>query len=65
MQLREIRRRLNNSKQQAEELGISLRHLANLKAKRLIPFVRLGGSIRYDPDQVRRALDKLSVKEVG
>jgi excisionase family DNA binding protein len=62
MQLRETRR-LNTAKEQAEELRISLRHLENLKAKRLIPFIRLGHSVRFDPEAVARALSKLTVKE--
>jgi excisionase family DNA binding protein len=64
MQMRETRR-LNTAKEQAEELNCSLRHLENLKAKRQIPFIRLGKSIRFDPVAVERALEKLTVKEVG
>ena len=54
---------LNTEKEQAEVMKISVRHLTHLRARRLIPFIRLGKSIRYDPVAVQRALEKLSVKE--
>ena len=50
--------------EQAEQLQCSIRHLINLRNKRLIPYVRLGKSIRYDPAAVQRALEKLTVKEL-
>ena len=56
--------RLNTEKQQAAQLQCSLRHLVDLRNKRLIPFIRLGRSIRYDPNAVQRALEKLTIKEV-
>jgi hypothetical protein len=61
----QMRRRPNTPKEQAEELNCSLRHLANLKTKRMIPHIKLGHSVRYDPAAVARALDKLSVKEIA
>ena len=57
--------RLLTEKEQAEELQCSLRHLANLRKRRLIPYVRLGRSIRFDPAAVERALTKLSVRELA
>jgi hypothetical protein len=56
--------RLITEKQQADQLQCSLRHLVDLRNKRLIPFIRLGRSIRYDPDAVQRALQKLTIKEL-
>jgi hypothetical protein len=56
--------RLNTEKQQAAQLQCSLRHLVDLRNKRLIPFIRLGRSIRYDPNAVQRALEKLTIKEL-
>jgi hypothetical protein len=50
-------------KEQAEILGISWHHLINLRTKRLIPFVKLGKSIRYNPAEVEKALKKLTVEE--
>ena len=57
--------RLLKEKQQAKELNCSLRHLINLRQKRLIPFIRLGQAIRYNPEDVQRALAKLTVKELA
>jgi Helix-turn-helix domain len=58
------REQLLCEKEQAAQLQCSLRHLINLRNKRLIPYVRLGRSIRYDPAAVQRALEKLTVKEL-
>jgi excisionase family DNA binding protein len=65
MQPRTTYRRLNTAKQQAEALNCSLRHLAKLKARRVIPYVKLGKSLRFDPEAVQRAIEKLSVREIG
>ena len=56
--------RLLTEREQAEQLRCSLRHLVGLRNKRLIPFIRLGRSIRYDPNAVERALKKLTIKEL-
>lgn len=57
------REELLREKEQAKQLKCSLRHLVNLRNKRLIPFIRLGRSIRYNPIAVARALEKLEIKE--
>jgi hypothetical protein len=57
--------RLLNEKQQAKELNISYRHIIALRQRRLIPFIRLGRAIRYDPSQVARAIQKLTVREIA
>jgi Helix-turn-helix domain len=57
--------RLLKEKEQAEALNCSLRHLINLRNRRLIPFIKLGGAVRYDPAAVERALAKLTVDEIG
>jgi hypothetical protein len=49
--------------EQAKELHCSTRSLRRLRAKRMIPYIKLGGAIRYKPDAVARALEKLTVKE--
>jgi Helix-turn-helix domain len=43
----------------------SVRHLINLRNRRLIPYVRLGKSVRYNPEHVKRAIDKLTVIEIS
>ena len=45
---------LIDGKQAAKLLGISERHLANLRKAGKIPFVRLGGRVLYDPIALRR-----------
>jgi hypothetical protein len=57
------RQPLITEKAQAELLGCSLRHLINLRNRRLVPFVRLGKCVRYNPDAVQQALQKLTVNE--
>jgi excisionase family DNA binding protein len=46
----------------ADLLGISTRHLRNLRAQKLIPFIKLGRAIRLDPHAVSTALQKLTVE---
>ena len=57
--------KLLRDKELAAELNISVRHVINLRQRRKIPFIRLGKSIRFDPAAVNRALQKLSVTEIG
>jgi hypothetical protein len=52
---------LADSAEIAASLRITTRHLANLRAMRLIPFIRLGRLIRYDPTAVRAAVGALTV----
>ncbi len=42
----------------------SERHLINMRNKRILPFIKLGRSVRYDLHAVEKALEKLVVKEV-
>jgi len=51
-------------REQAELLSISWRHLQELSRKRLIPCVRLGRRILFNPLHVEKALEKLTVREV-
>lgn len=46
-------------------LQISKRHAAALRKKRLIPFIKLGKSVRFDETAVLAAVKKLTVKEVS
>ena len=49
-------------------LKISKRHILSLRAKRQIPFIRLGGpirgSIRYNLPAVEAAIQKLTIETV-
>jgi hypothetical protein len=58
------KQQLLRENEQAEQLRCSTRHLINLRNKRLIPYIRLGKSVRYDPTAVHRALEKLTIKEL-
>jgi len=51
-------------REQAELLSISWRHLQELSKKRLIPCVRLGRRILFNPLHVAAALEKLTVKSI-
>ena len=50
--------------EQAKLLKCCTRHLLGLRQKRLIPYLKLGRSVRYDPEAVARAMEKLTVKEL-
>jgi hypothetical protein len=54
---------LVDEKTQARLLRISHHHLVNLRNRRAHSFVKLGKSIRYNPDRVAKALEKLTVEE--
>jgi|GEM_PF-2453467 len=50
----------------ADHLRISERHVQNLRARRLIPFIKLSTRcLRFRLSDVERAVDKLTVKEVS
>jgi len=55
--------KLITGEEQAELLSCSIRHLRNMRNRRLIPYVKLGGAVRYNPEAVARAIEKLTVKE--
>ena len=44
-------------------LRVTPRHLEKLTKRRVIPFIKLGRSIRYKWSAVEKALDKVTVKE--
>ena len=48
---------------QAKLLSCSISHMKQLRRRRLIPFIKLGGAVRYNPVAVARAIEKLTVKE--
>lgn len=55
---------LLTKKQLAEELKIGLRSLDSLMAKRAIPFLKLGKSVRFDPEAVKESLKGYTVRAV-
>jgi hypothetical protein len=55
--------KLNTAREQAAQMGCSERYLQILRAKRLIPFFKIGKSVCFDPVAVHKALQKLCIKE--
>jgi hypothetical protein len=53
-----------NEAQVAAYLSICPRSVRNLRRRRLIPHVRLGGRILYRLAEVNRALEKLEIRSV-
>lgn len=58
-----MEKQLLTNKELAQVLGCSWRHVMTLKDKRLIPYVQLGRLVRYNAQDVLKALGKLTVKE--
>jgi excisionase family DNA binding protein len=50
--------RLITAREQAEQLSISTRHLSDLVRERLIPCVRLGRALRFDPAATDEAIKR-------
>lgn len=42
-------------------LKCSTKHVAELRDKRLIPHVRLGRLVRYSPQEVMRAIERITI----
>ena len=47
-----------NRQQIAKFLGVSVRTISNMIRQRRIPFIKFGGTVRFDPVKVRKALEK-------
>lgn len=52
-------------KELVPEVKLCQRSLVGLRQKRLIPYMKIGRSVRYDLDAVKAALSKLTVKELS
>jgi len=55
---------LFNRKQIAYYIGVSERTISNMMRKRLIPVIKIGKSVRFDPSKVRKALDKYEIEAI-
>jgi excisionase family DNA binding protein len=49
----------------AKLLGFSQRNIINLRNQGILPYMRIGRSIRYDMEQVQEALKKPTVSTVA
>ena len=54
---------LLTTREVADYVGSTTRHIHNLVRRRLIPVIKVGRLTRFDPDQVKAALAKLTVVE--
>lgn len=54
-------KRLASEADVASALSITPRHLRSLRARHLIPYVRLGRVVRLDPEEVSKAVARLTV----
>jgi len=53
-----------NREQIAMFLGVSVRTISNMIRQRRIPFIKFGGTVRFDPIKVRKALEKYEIQEL-
>ena len=51
-------------KQIADYIGVSERTISNMMRKRIIPVIKIGKSVRFDPSKVRKALDKYEIEAI-
>ena len=55
---------LLNRDQIAKLIGVSPRTISNMVRQRRIPVIKFGGTVRFDPIRVRKALDKYEIREI-
>jgi hypothetical protein len=60
----QIKCSLRTEQQEADRLNVCLRTMVNWRNRRLIPVIRIGRMVRYDPADVDKALAKLTIKEL-
>jgi predicted DNA-binding transcriptional regulator AlpA len=60
-----VKKHLKTEKEMMATLGISRKLIQNLRTSRLIPYVKLGRSVRYNPEEVSKAIEKLTINEIG
>ena len=59
----EILPNLMNAKQVAEKLNLKLSTVYKLTYQHLIPTVRIGGSVRFEPNAIRQFIKSHTVME--
>jgi excisionase family DNA binding protein len=55
---------LLNRKQIAYYIGVSERTVSNMMRKRLIPVLKIGKTVRFDPPKVKAALEKYEIEAI-
>ena len=53
-----VERRYLNKAEAADSLGISTRTLDSWLSRKLIPYLKIGRTVRFDPEDLRRTLLK-------
>ena len=56
-----MKKSLLNIKELAEKLSVSTHCVRKHVFEKTIPFIKLGGSIRFDPDDIQKFLDENKV----
>jgi hypothetical protein len=56
---------LVSEKEQAALLSMSQRGLQEARRKMLLPYVRIGRRVLYNPVDVERALERLTIREAA
>ena len=56
--------RFLNKRELSAYLGCHVNSIDNLRAKRVIPFYKIGGSIMFRLGEVERALERYKVREI-
>lgn len=49
----------------AKKYQVSLRTVSYWMQRKTIPYVRIGNVVRFDPDEVKKALAEFSVNAIG
>ena len=55
---------LLNRDQIAKFLAVFPRTISNMVRQSRIPVIKFGGTVRFDPTRVRKALDKYEIREI-
>jgi excisionase family DNA binding protein len=55
---------LFNRREIADYIGVCERTVSNMMTKRVIPVIKIGKSVRFDPIKVRKALEKYEIESL-
>ena len=55
---------LFTTKQIADYIGVCPRTISNMVRQRRIPVIKFGGSVRFDPTKVLKALEKYEIDSI-
>ena len=55
---------LFTTKQIADYIGVCPRTISNMVRERRIPVIKFGGSVRFDPSKVLKALEKYEIDSI-